>query len=405
MGFLSTLGLTRPAELAQQAETADRTRRLRAALTTLESLNAEAAAAFGINSDTVTATRTEAMSIPALRRGRAIICGIGSSLPLVDVDDLGARHDDPPSWLRQPDPGTTLAHIISWTLDDLLFHPVAWWRVTAREPDGYPAAFERLAPGRVTVSTATVRGRQVGRVYVDGVHVPDSELVRFDGPDEGLLRYGGRTIKTYVALDKAVQKFARLDVPLGYLRPAEGTPELSREQIDELLDDWEDARDTRTTAYLNRAVEYATVQFDATKIQLTEGRQQAAVDCARLLNLAPRYVAAPSGDSSTYANVEGDRRELVDLTLAPYLTAIGQRLSLGDVSRPGHRVEFDRAAWMRGDLLSVMQAVEIAHRLGAVDAGEVRTDYLGRAPRPELTDQAPTPGAPTDDERTPANAE
>lgn len=396
--FLRRTNLVRAqAEVAQSV-------RLRMALATLTELNAEAAAAFGINQDTTTATRAEAMSIPAIRRGRSIIVGVVSSLPLVNLDDLGNRFDDPPAWVAQPNPNTTLSYEIGWTVDDLLFHGIAWWRVTSRDFDNFPLSFERIAPDRVSVPQVVRGGRYVpGDVYVDGVKARDADLVRFDALDGGLLRDGGRTIQTYLALDRAVKKFARLDVPLGYLRPAEAATELTPDQIDALLDEWETARETRTTAYLNRAVEYATVQFDANKIQLAEARQLAAVDCARLLNLAPRYVAAPTGDSSTYSNVEGDRRELVDLTLAPFLTAIGQRLSLGDVSRPGRRVAFDRAAWMRGDLLSVMQAAEIALRSGAIDRGEMRTDYLGKPARPDLTDQAPAalPAA-TNPERTPA---
>lgn len=373
--------------------------RLRLALATLTDLNAEAAAAFGINQDTVTATRTEAMSIPAIRRGRSIVVGVAASLPLVQLDDLGNRFTDAAPWVSQPNPNTTQAYEVAWTVDDMLFSGRAWWRVTSREPDGYPASFERISLDRITVTAPTARTR--GQVYVDGRLARDADLVRFDALDGGLLVDGGRTIQTYLALDRAVKKFARLDVPLGYLRPMEGTPELSPTQIDDLLDEWETSRETRTTAFLNRAVEYATVQFDANKIQLAEARQLAAVDCARLLNLAPSYVAAPSGDSSTYSNVEGNRRELVDLTLAPFLTAIGQRLSMGDVSRPGRRVAFDRAAWMRGDLLSVMQAAEIGLRNGAIDAGEMRTDYLGLPARTDLTDKAQAPTAPAATERTP----
>lgn len=398
-----------PAALvAAQAEVAQ-VARLRLALATLTTLNAEAAAAFGINTDTTTATRAEAMSIPAIRRGRSIICGVVSSLPMRQVDDLGSPIDAAAPWIAQPNPSTTAAYELAWTVDDLLFSGISWWRKTARDADGFPIAFERIAPDRVSVPTVIRDGRQVPQgVYVDGRLVGDSELVRFDALDGGLLRDGGRTIQTYLALDRAVKKFARLDVPLGYLRPMEGTPELDQDQIEALLDSWEDARETRTTAYLNRAVEYATVQFDATKIQLAEARQHAAVDCARLLNLDPAYVAAPSGDSSRYSTVEGNRRDLVDISLAPYLTPIAQRLSLGDVSRPGRKVVFDQAAWMRGDLASVMQAAEIAQRIGAIDRAEVRTGFLGLPPRPDLTDQAPaapaTPpaGAAASPERNPA---
>lgn len=362
------------------------------------SIDPAAALAFGINTDTVTVTRAEAMKVGAVKRGRAVIAGVLSSLPLVELDAGGRPVADPPAWLEQPDPNVTLSHIITWTVDDLLFHGVSWWRVTGRYANGWPASFERLAPERVMVVAGTEPGAP-GGVYVDGRLAPDADLRRFDGPDEGLLRTGANAIRTSLELEAATRRLAKLDVPLGYLTPEDsaqeldttpgsagllnpdGTPDEETSEVDELLDTWDEARTTRNTAYLNRAIKYVQTQLDATKIQLTEQRQAQAVEIARHMNLEPRYVAAPTGDSSTYATVEGNRRELLDVSLAPYILPLEQRLSMGDTTPRGRRVRLRRTAWMRGDLHSVMQAAKLGHELGAVTEDEIRTEYLGLPPR------------------------
>lgn len=366
----------------------------RSALTTVSSLSPEAATAFGINPDTVTVSRTSAMGIPAVKRGRGVICGVVSSLPLQLLEEsTGRPTSSSPAWIARPDPNLPRSQVVTWTVDDLIFYGVSWWRVTARYSDGYPLSFERLDPARVMVTDDAV--------YVDGVAQADADLVRFDGPDEGLLRYGGRTLRTAIELEEATKRLAKLDIPLGYLRPvdgaqeldatpgsagltnSDGTPDTETSEVDALLDEWEAARATRNTAFLNRAVEYVTTQLDATKIQLSEQRQQQAVEIARLLNLEPRYVAAPSGDSNTYANAEGNRRELLDVSLAPYVLPLEERLSMPDVCKRGQRVRLARSQWLRGDLLSVMQAAEIAKGMGAITDDEIRTEYLGLPPRGE----------------------
>lgn len=369
----------------------------RASLLSTADMDPAAATAFGLNTDTLAISRREAMSIPAVKRGRGVICGVGSSLPLTLLDSSGRRAANAPAWVAQPDPNLTLCHVLTWTIDDLIFNGVSWWRVLERYADGYPLSFERVERERVTVEYD--ERTRAGRVIIDGRHVPDADVVRFDGPDEGLLRYGGRALRTAIQLEEATKRLAKLDVPLGYLTPEDGaaeldttpgsagltnpdgTADLETSEVDLLLDDWENARATRNTAFLNRAVKYVTTQFDAAKIQLTEQRQAQAVEIARLLNLDPRYVAAPTGDSLTYATSEGNRRELLDVSLAPYLNPIEQRLSMPDVTKRGQAVRLSRSQWMRGDLLNVMQAAQIAKEIGAIDDDEIRTEYLGLPPR------------------------
>lgn len=355
-------------------------------------LPGEIAAAFGINLATDTITRREAMSIPAMRQGRQTIAGTIGTLPLTS---LRTRSDDgrveavTRDLLEQPDPNVTRQHTLTWTVDDLLFGGIAWWRITARDGQGYPTHAERIGPGRWTIDYAT----DGAHLRIDGEVVPDRDVIRFDGPDEGILVAGARTLRTCLQIDDAVRN--ALAVPFDLLKLAEGATELdttpgsgnpadendTRSQVDVLLDAWKAARQLRSTAFLNRALDHSTIQFDATRAQLAELRQAQAAEVARLLNLPPAGVNAPQASGMTYSNREVERSQLAD-ALTPYTTAIEQRLSQGDVTPRGQVVAFDLVKLTRGTLLDVVTAAEKAVPLGLLTVDELRTDYLGRPPLP-----------------------
>lgn len=350
------------------------------------------AAAFGLGAGDLV-SRGDAMRVPTVRRARQVVCGTIGAQPLVAHRTLPDRTvvdvTDQRPLLRQPDPNTTLQYVLTWTADSLYFYGLAWWRVLDRDAQGYPTAAEWLAPSRVRVDL------NAQAVYVDTVLVADHrDLIRFDGPDEGVLTYAGGVLGTSRLLEAAVRRLASGDVPLGALRLKEGAEDLSslpgsaedgiRSQIDELLDSWEEARVRRTTAYLNGAIDFQTFQVDARASQLAEGRQQQRIDEANVCNVPPRVVNAPSASSMTYSNALAERADLVDTSLAGLIVAIEQRLSMPDITPRTIRVRLDLTRYLSGDTLSALEAARAAVELGAMTPDEVRTDVLGRAP---LTDE------------------
>lgn len=372
----------------------------------LSALDPVAAAAFGIpTDDSGPVTRLHAMRVPGIRRGRNLIAGTIGTLPLVAErrDGTPVPTDHPTSTLlRQLDPRTTPAYTIAWTVDDLLFRGVAWWRVTTRDlATSYPTAVERLAPERVQVQLPTAD--KLGRVYVDGKEAADRDLIRFDGTDDGLLCDGGPTVRLALALQRAAKRVADDDWSGMILRLADGSPELDvrkgsagdgtdRSQVDLLLDSFQAAIAARTTPYMNGAVVADNVGVNAQQRQLNEMSQLVSSELARLLNLPASRIGAPQGSGMTYSNTESDRRDLVDTTLAPYLTTISQRLSLGDVTPYPQAVRFDLTAYLRGTTGELVSAGAAAIQAGLTDAPEVRTRWLGLPPRSDLP--TPTEGNP-----------
>jgi phage portal protein BeeE len=362
----------------------------------LTTLPTDVAAAFGISAGTIeTVTRSEAMSVPAVRRGRSIIAGGIGTLPLVATRVTGGEVERVTRpLLDQPNPDTTRAFVMTWTVDDLLFHGRSWWRVLGRDREDYPTSAERVGLDRVNIAWGedARTGRRVGRVYVDGRHVPDRDLIRFDGPDEGLLATGGRTLRTAILLEQAVRRNSDGLPPQDLLALAEGATELSNapgsagiegsdaSEIDALLDEWQYARRTRGTAYVNRSIDHRIVGFDPKAMQLAEARQHQALEVARMLNLSADDVDAPGGTGMTYQNREARQRDRVDNTLRPYLASIYERLSMGDVTPRGTTVRFDLTEYLANDTAAAITAGREAVESGLMTTGEVRTDLLRRPP-------------------------
>ncbi|MGW5402636.1 phage portal protein, partial [Streptomyces sp. NPDC003952] len=109
-----------------------------------------------------------------------------------------------------------------------------------------------------------------------------------------------------------------------------------------------------------------------------------------------------STTSRTYFNAFDKRKEFTDFVLSPYIVAIEQRLSMGDVTKRGHTVRFNLDAFLRSSTKERYEAYEIGLRVGALDPdGEVR-ELEGKPPLQKAKPAAPSaPPASSDSEGTP----
>ena len=97
------------------------------------------------------------------------------------------------------------------------------------------------------------------------------------------------------------------------------------------------------------------------------------------MNVPAWVVDAPiEGNSLTYSNIESRTRELIDYGLAPYLSAIEDRLSLDDVLPRGQWARFDTTLITRGDLKTRAEAYSAAQQAGILTADECKTFETGR---------------------------
>jgi HK97 family phage portal protein len=321
----------------------------------------------------VNVARNQAMTVPAIARARNIIAGSISGLPIYRYTQDG-RDLLPAPWMRQPDPLVTRQTTMAWTIDSLFFYGVAYWQVLdVYAEDGRPNRFRWIDP--VRVSTELNReGTMVDHYKVDGKRVPDrgaGSLVVFSGYEDGLLRRAGRTIRTAIQLEQAALTYAETPSPMVALKNS-GSP-LPTGKVNELLAAWREARNRSATAYLNESIDIERVGFSPSEMALTEARMATAQELARAAGIPPWYLGVDAGSSMTYQNVGNSRRDLLDFALMPFITAIEQRLSLGDILVARENVKFDLTDFLRSSPIERAQLYQALVPLGILSPEEVRT--------------------------------
>lgn len=357
--------------------------------------------------------RLEALSVPAVQRGRNLICGEISTLPLVlyGPDNNPVRHP----LFEQIDPDVANSVTLSQTLEDLLFEGVSWWRITGFGADGYPTRARHLDVTSVTVQPATGRtpaplpsgiDPRGAQVYVDGVEVPWDELIRFDSLNPGLLKVAGRVIRRALALDKAAVMYAENPRPLDYFTPSEKADPAADERVTEILLQWKRARQQGATAYIPAALEYHPVDvMSPSDMQLAEQLRQVTLEIANAIGLDPEDMGI-STTSRTYQNAIDRRYDRINGVMAPYMRAIEQRLSMPDVTKRGYTVRFDLDDYLRADPMTRWKTYEVAKNMGAITVEEIRAEERLPALTPqqkrELT-PAPTPAPAIDTEAVEAS--
>lgn len=323
-------------------------------------------------------SRASAIQVPAVKRCRDLIAGGIGQLPLnvYDSERVQLVND----LLPQPEKNRGRVVTMTATVEDLLFEKVAWWRVEERAWDGYPRFVRRIDPWRVTVDP------HKREVRIDGKVIPDKDLIRFDSPNDALLVSAARAIRTALKLDATAAQYADDPQAREYFTPAEDAEEVDDDEVRQHLSDWKQARKERSVGYIPAHLELHAGQMISPKdLQLADARQHAVLEIARAAGVDPEELGV-STTSRTYANQFDRRKAFLDFALAPYMRAIEDRLSMGDVTKRGNYVRFNLDAFLRSDTLSRWQSYEVGLRVGAITQPEIRD----LEDKPQLTeDQMP----------------
>ena len=323
-----------------------------------------------------TATREQAMSVPAAARARNIICSTTGSLPLETYNHFTKEHLRPQRVIMQPDPRIPGSAIYAWLAEDLLFRGVAYGVVLdayASSDGSRIRAWTRVSPDRVTYNV-NANQTEITEYLIDGLHIPASgvgSIIVFSGLDEGVLNRAGRTIRAAQELEKAAELYAKEPVPTMVLK-SNGT-NLTPERISKLLESWKIARNTRATAFLNADVELTALGFDPQKLQLNEARQYLATEIASAVGIPASFVSAET-TSMTYSTTVMERKALIDFSLRNILTPVEQRLSMADFVPNGVEVRFDIDDFLRGSALERAQVYEILNRIGAMSVEQIQEE-------------------------------
>jgi HK97 family phage portal protein len=314
------------------------------------------------------------MSVPAIARGRNIICSSIASIGIEVRDRVTGMEVDSPRVIHTPDPRIPGVATYVWTLEDLLFHGYAYWQITELFADTQRVrSVQRISPERVTINTNS-DSTEIESYSIDG-HTPlptsgIGSLVVFYGNDEGLLNRAGMTIRTGAELERAAALYAREPVPQMVLK-SNGTA-LPADRIAKLLESWGASRRNRTTAFLNADISLETLGFDPEKLQLAAARSYIATELARALGIPAYFIDSETGSSMTYSNASTTRQTLLDFSLIPLMNSITKRLSMPDFLPSSQRADYALDDYLRGSALERAQIYEILNRVGALSAEEIR---------------------------------
>lgn len=323
---------------------------------------------FGADADRLPLTRDLAMTVPAVARARNVLAPTAGRLPLRVY--RGSSEVTDRTCLDQPETRAARPRFVTilWTIDQMLFHGRAWWIVVERYADtGAPRSFEWVPEWNAKVEN----GQLVATLDGNHPRIDPANVVRIDGPHEGILNYGSDAIRQALRLDRAALRIA--DNPVPAIELHQTTPDqLDKDEKDALIAGWIKARRQTGVGYTNAAIETKVHGLNPEQL-IIEGRKFAALQVARMIGV-PAWVVdvGVEGSSLTYSNVPSRSRELVDYALTPYLAAIESRLSMDDVLPRGRWCRFDLDDLLRGDFADRMNAYKVAVDSGVYSAAELR---------------------------------
>ena len=270
------------------------------------------------------------------------------------------------------------AAVMSRTITDLLLFDRAYWLITARDWQGFPSSIQVMRVEDVNDMSPGMAGIDANvyppsdPFYFLGNRVPTRDVIKFYGDGTGgWLKVGAATINTAAALEAAVLMYAQSPVAQVVLKNTGA--DLPAEQVDALLDAWEAARADHSTAYLNSTIDAKAMGINPSEMQLTEARNAAAIQVARIANLDPIWTGAGvPGSSLTYSNRIDLYRQLLDTALTPVMRQVSERLSMNDVTPRGHDVRFDTTEFLRSNPMELAQLINTLLPLGVINEEEAR---------------------------------
>jgi phage portal protein BeeE len=299
---------------------------------------------------TIGTAEQKALQLPTISRARDLIASMIGCLDLVQYrlqwDPAEQEYEkvyiEGESWFTRPDPKVTRNFFMSNLFSDLFFHGRAFAYITSRYNTGYPASFQWLPAANI--GTPDQVGPQYftisDEVEFNGVELPQENVVQFLSPIMGMIYTGQIAMDTAYKLDTAARRFAVNSIPSGYLQQRGGEP-MTAEELGELAAGWAAARRNNSIGALNEFVEWKEFSADPSKLQLVEARQYQALELARLANIPPYLVGAPTGTGMTYQNALQARQDLYLFGAKPYIDCIQETLSGDTIIPRGRHIEFD----------------------------------------------------------------
>jgi hypothetical protein len=318
---------------------------------------------LGALPDFVAVNRQNAITIASVDAARNAIAPTVGRIPF-HAEKGGKRvpqAQQPALLVGSLEAGVPRSTTMTWTVDAMFFQPCTWWHIVDRDFYGWPRLVEWVSLNRAGLD------RDGRLIKVDKKPVAPEDVIRFDSPlGDGFLKNAAKDIRRAIAINLAAAKAEDSPIPAVELHDELGV-DLAPDKIEALLETWAAARRTRGVAYTPKGVKVIPHGKPADAL-LIDGRKQISLELIRHASL-PAWAAstAVEGATMTYDNRALRNWELLDLTLAPYITAIEERLSMPDVTPNGWSVKAKTDDFTRDDMKTRFESYEIGKRGGFID--------------------------------------
>jgi len=301
--------------------------------------------------------RNRAMSVPTVSRARDLMASVIGCMPLKMYNEMwnGTEMEKMPlaprTWLRKIDPALPNNFILSWTFDDLFFFGRAFWFITSRTADHFPASYTRLPAAMVQTldQAGPVWFAPSKQIVFQGGELDPNDVVQFLSPIQGIVYQSVQAVATALKLENARYRNASSAIPAGVLRQTGGEP-LSGQELADLAASFNHARETNQTAALNEFVNYTETQTSPDKMLLIDSSNYQSLEMCRLCNI-PSYLAGISVGGYSYVSNQGARLDLFSFGVKPYAECIASTLSQNNVLPAGTYVEFDVQKYLSEEYL------------------------------------------------------
>jgi hypothetical protein len=322
-------------------------------------------------------SRDDALLIAAVERGRDEICAAVATLPLQNFRGLDLL---PSPFLDQPDPDVPNVVMFAQLVEDLIFDGISWWRKTSYDYRGFPLTARRVTNVSLTPPSGDAyrtpaplpsgvdpRGASV---WVDGVEVSAFEMIRFDSPLRPLLVAGARAIRKALLIDALASMYADNPRPMESFTDSDDrtVAQMTPGEIEAFLARYKSGRKRGGPAWIPKA---ATRLDNSTpspaELQLIQLQQQSALELALKMGLDPEDVGVNT-TSRTYFNGVDRGQDKINRTFGPYLHAISDRLSMGDITPRGQATRHDVSQYLKPDPVTQATYWNMLKGMGVVDA-------------------------------------
>ena len=299
--------------------------------------------------------RNRAMSVPTISRARDLMASVIGCMSLKQYsliwngNEMEKLPQAPRTWIHKIDPTLPNNFILSWTFDDLFFFGRAFWYITSRTADGYPASYTRLPAAMVQTldQAGPVWFAPSKDIVFNGGGLDPKDVVQFLSPIQGIIYMSETAVATALKLEAARYRNSSSAIPSGILKQTGGEP-LSAQELADLAAAFQAARETNQVAAINEFLSYTETATSPDKMLLIDSAEFQAMEMARLCNIPP-YLAGVSVGSYSYQSSAEARMDLWTFGVRAYADCIAGTLSQNNILPNGTYVEFDVEQYLSGE--------------------------------------------------------